>query len=249
MISTNCTVCHGVVEVDVDQQIWDYIRKAAPNCVAKYTCENCSKQIAEARSVEVEQNRELESAASEEVRSEYYESLWAKVCPGEFNRFDANRYPKASQRSLERVRAWRHDLPTNPRGMMLHGKSGSGKTVAVWSALRAPLFAGVDIEAFTANRFAVEAARLAGESSERSAKWLHKLKAVTILFIDDIGKREMTEFSEAQLFDVIDHRYANGLPMIFTCEGNSKWLSRFIGESRRDGMIRRIVESCQDISF
>ena len=229
-----------------DEQGWEFIRQNAPTLSKRFACPECLERIEEVRRAEVEIMAELDAQDESDRLAESRTQKWESMCPGEFRVFDSKKYPSRSQSALAKVLGW--DLLQ--KGLILHGPTGSGKTVAAWAAIKPyVLHSGIRVEAYTANQFAVDAAKFAQESADKADRWLRKLRETAILFVDDLGKRKMSDHSEAQLFDVIDYRYANRKVMIFTCEGSADWLGAFLGESRRDGMIRRIKESCESVSF
>jgi len=66
-----------------------------------------------------------------------------------------------------------------------------------------------------------------------------------LLILDDLGKEKSSEWVKEQLYILINHRYENLLPIIFTSNCNEKDLSKNLGEA----IISRIYEMCDIYTF
>lgn len=70
---------------------------------------------------------------------------------------------------------------------------------------------------------------------------MDKYKNAEILFIDDLLKGKTTEYDVNVLFDIINHRYINNLPMIISTE---KDINNFLDFDEAIGS--RVYEMCKD---
>lgn len=72
---------------------------------------------------------------------------------------------------------------------------------------------------------------------------LRKLEEVPVLLIDDLGTEYITNFTSSTLYQIIDKRYRNNLPIVVSSNFNADELANimgFLGER----IVSRIVETC-----
>lgn len=74
---------------------------------------------------------------------------------------------------------------------------------------------------------------------------VNQLSNVSILIIDDLGKEKYTEWAQQVLFQVIDNRYNNELPIIITTNLTPGELRERFGEP----IISRLMEMCYGIAM
>jgi len=72
-------------------------------------------------------------------------------------------------------------------------------------------------------------------------KLLHKLTHSALLILDDIGAEKTTDWTTDRLYTVINNRYINNKPMIFTTNCDLKELKNRLGER----VVSRIMEVCE----
>lgn len=119
------------------------------------------------------------------------------------------------------VRAWR-----GPRGLLLQGEWGSGKTYAACAVL-------IDRAADSTVRFATMGGLLreikacwGGSDSEESV--MRRYANVGVLALDDVGKEQLTEWSLPLFFAVVDTRWSRRLPTVVTTNyAGAKLMERF----------------------
>lgn len=69
-----------------------------------------------------------------------------------------------------------------------------------------------------------------GHTSERKGaeSWLNAMSEVDYLFFDDLGSSSLTDARWSRLCQLIDHRYRNNSPTVFTTNWSAKMLARRI---------------------
>lgn len=129
--------------------------------------------------------------------------------------------------------------PENTPSLLLLGRVGTGKTHQAYGALRAiaPELTGRDWIATTyADLFASLRPR-AGTDMEAD---LNRYRQASILLLDDLGIAKNSEWVEEITYRVIDGRYQDMRPSIFTTNLPVEELREAIG----DRIASRLAESC-----
>lgn len=150
-----------------------------------------------------------------------------------------------NRRAFEKVQAWIPGLEAQRPGLMAWGRSGAGKTRAIYSrlaalhrahgtgfigitsddlknailslsAMQAPDEIGYGSGRLVADRLADISPMLAAVRSVESL--IDGLRRASVLFIDDIGQAKMTPVYGERLFSLIEYRTARCLPVIVTAQ-------------------------------
>lgn len=69
---------------------------------------------------------------------------------------------------------------------------------------------------------------------------LKKIKSVPLLVIDDLGKEKITDWNREKLFEIINARYEDYLPVIITTNDTTRELNQNVGEA----IYSRLCEIC-----
>lgn len=169
------------------------------------------ERIAEIRaSIPPERKAEIAAAVAERVALDERKAVLAVGMPSIFDRTPIEAAPP-------RARAWAAGAVTGGRrNLVLVGASGTGKTKAAcallaWMATRRPCRFATLGDMLRECR-----ATYGGEGSEWAvlAKWA----GVGVLCLDDLGKERPTADSADKLFALVDKRYGDGKPTIFTTQ-------------------------------
>ena len=180
-------------------------------------------------------------AASAACRKSDQQALWEAICPPLYADTDPRRIPQAP---LAKVMAWE----CGPRGLVLHGATGKGKTRAAFLLLHRLHFTDrKQVVAFHGNAFSHQCARAFGDQTGEA--WIEKLAETDILFFDDLGKGRFTERVEAELFGLIELRLANLRPVIVTTNFVGDGLAGKLTDDRGGPLVRRLREFCEGITF
>lgn len=171
--------------------------------------------------------------------------IWKKMCPLIYQETDPDHHNMPKKELLSRIIGWQY----GPKGMLIRGPTGCGKTRSVWLLLRRLIMEERSVVAMSSNQFARECARMAMVGPEESIPWFNRLTRVSLLVIDDFGKAKNTERFEADLFEVIDVRFCNHRPVILTTNMAGDDVAEAMSLDRGTPLIRRLLEFCEDVAL
>lgn len=175
----------------------------------------------------------------EKLRNRYLE-----ICPPLYRNTNGE-FKGVNQDSLKKVQLFD---PKSNKGLMVIGDTGTGKTTSVWMLIKRLLCEdGVPVLAIRDPEFSREYSMRLGNGT--ADEWIDKLCRVRVLFIDDLGKSATTPRYKEQLHDVIDSRINNLKPTIITTQYNRARLIDRFGDEDGRGIVRRVLEFCEIISF
>lgn len=198
---------------------------------SKRTCEACRESSSRAIK-EAETNTKMQILRQE----------WVKLCPADFDTCDVNKLPNPS--ILASALKWQY----GKKGILLAGRTNTGKTRVAWQVLKREHFGGKRCAAMTGEdlmAYTVNLMRDPGAASD----WLSRVSRSQVLLADDIFKVKLTERAEEAIFMISDHRIAYRLPMILTTNDTSETLRHRLSADRSEPILRRIVGACEMISL
>ena len=121
-------------------------------------------------------------------------------------------------------------------GLLFIGNAGTGKThlaAAIMNHLIAesiPAMFITSIELFGLLR-----------DFDNQKERLKKIKSVPLLVLDDLGKEKITDWNREKLFEIINARYEDYLPVIITTNDTTRELNQNVGEA----IYSRLCETCE----
>lgn len=149
-----------------------------------------------------------------------------------------------SQDRYAKVMRWRF----NPKGLVLHGSSGRGKSRCLWALLqRLYVEDGITVRCVRVTSFA----RIMSDPYRADAEaYLRALIVIPVLALDDLGKEPSTERWEASLIELLDARSVAGRPVLVTTNyAGDKLVTRFRDPNTGEAVVRRLREFCEPIAF
>ncbi|MFF7576837.1 ATP-binding protein [Streptomyces sp. NPDC008061] len=185
---------------------------------------------------------ELTQAEFDLIRGEFHEQVAERRerALERYERIVPRRFAHAA--AGERSTAWAAAVTADlhgARSLLLCGPVGTGKTHSAWSALRAIAETGTNIR-FLATTEADLFARLRPGGSTSPEDELEALTKVDVLFVDDLGAAKNTEWTEEITYRLINRRYEECQPCIFTTNAAAKELASVVG----DRIASRLQQMC-----
>lgn len=153
----------------------------------------------------------------------------------------------AAARPTDIATAWAQAVAANPdetRSLLVVGPTGTGKTHYAYSVLRAVAETGSTggWKALTAADLYASLRPRTGRDSEAE---FEALADTGVLFVDDLGAAKLTEWTEEVTYRLINHRYEQCLPGIFTSNVPPAQLRDVLGER----IASRLTEMCERITL
>lgn len=195
-------------------------------------CEDCMEMVRDSYGLRPSQTQRV-----------HLEPKWEAECPLRFRELlESDAYPPHfDQQAMKRVLEWESG---QPKGLALKGDSGAGKTSSLWALFRRIERAGGNPKFLTG----VELNRLLARASRDldSVEWLWKAH---VLMVDDFGKEKHSPGASSLLWEVLDRRYQNKLPIILSTRYSGAEIRERFAERLGDDIVRRLNESCRAIEF
>jgi DNA replication protein DnaC len=127
--------------------------------------------------------------------------------------------------------------PARVPSLLLHGGTGTGKTHQAFGAMRTLAAAGHHV-AWTATTTANLFASLRPRTGVDTEAVFDRYATAPLLMLDDLGAAKASEWTEEITYRLIDHRYGQCLPAIFT----TNLLLQALRDSLGDRIASRLME-------
>ena len=216
--TSNCRICRSPIE-------WEQAVKpnGRPYEWEVTICDRCDEQ------------QKVESADQSHMISERKAAFRASI-PKVFLDTDRSRLPAVLIQAIE-------DYRHSRQGLAFIGKSGAGKTRAMFLLLERLVGQGKSIAWITATDLAYFAAdQFSNDPQEKheAKERLRLLRSAKVAFIDDLGKGRLTDRVESEFFDILDTRTREGLPTMWTSNSGGRDLLAMFSADRADALLRRL---------
>jgi DNA replication protein DnaC len=155
---------------------------------------------------------------------------WLEYCPPAFQDTDLAKLP--FPKVTASVMAWEYQK----RGLILFGKTRSGKTRTAWLLIKKQFEAGRTARVMD-SMSGFEYAAIFGAGGAAALEWVQARCRCSLLFLDDVFKVKLTESFEAAMFAIVDHRLNYNLPVIATLNDTGATLSARMARKTAEGII------------
>jgi DNA replication protein DnaC len=141
------------------------------------------------------------------------------------------------------------------RGLLLTGRTGRGKTRAMWALMRRLACEEArDIRYFHAQDWFAQLQGCLNYGRDDARGWVEAVARRPIVCIDDLGQEAMqtarSEWALSWFLRFLDIRVSERLPLYVTTNLEARGIAeRGASDVRGDPMVRRLVEICEPIKF
>lgn len=194
-------------------------------------CPTCCDSAEEAEATRAEAERRAKIQASIEA-----------FLPKDYRETDRN-HPKFNLALWSAVRRWR---PRDEFWLGIVGPAGQCKTRCMALLAQDAMWAGIRCVWTTANRLvdAVRAERNGHNRAISGAAYEHLQDCLRApwLFLDDLGKNDWPASFESYFFQLLDHRKAHKLPLIYSSNIHPHGLGLALSDLNREPIIGRLID-------
>ena len=194
-------------------------------------CPECCQRLA----------AESKTKAEESLRFELSKK-WQSICPPSFRDTRIELLPRPEK--AQEIMAWNY----GKTGVLLHGKTGKGKSRCAWLLCEKVFNSGKSIQVLNALA-GFEYAGIFEGGARAAQEWIDRRCKCGLLFFDDVFKVKLTDSFEAAVFAIVDYRIAHELPILATLNDTGDTLSKRMSEDRGEAFVRRLKEMCVVIQF
>ena len=169
-------------------------------------------------------------------------AAWKKICPPDFQATDISRLPIPAK--AQEILSWNYGR----KGLLLHGKTGKGKSRCAWLLCERIFYSGKSIQILGAMS-GFEYAGVFEGGGRAVVDWIDRRAKCGLLFCDDVFKVKLTDSFEAAVFAIVDYRMSHGLPIMATLNDTGETLAGRMSADRGDAFVRRLKEMCEVVQF
>jgi len=129
----------------------------------------------------------------------------------------------------------------NGDGLLIYGEPGNGKTHLLVALGKEIIRRGYRVKFRSVPNLLDQIRNSYNKESGDSEEDIFKqIKEAEVLLLDDLGAEKWTEWVEAKLYQIIDYRYRNCLPILFTSNLDEPQIQEITGRRTYD----RLLEMC-----
>jgi DNA replication protein DnaC len=167
-------------------------------------------------------------------------SKWERLCPPLYQRDLPLELER--QRWVSDVLSWQY----GPQGLLVVGKTGTGKTWVMWRLLRRLLEQGRSVVVLDAVTYRSGLANAAREGE--TELYVRRLSSAEVLYWDDFGQTHLSEAASEMLLHLVEQRASHERPLLLTSQYSGGALeSQFQRPEMAAAVRRRFNEFCRVI--
>lgn len=175
-----------------------------------------------------------------QLRARKGDEIFKEICPPLYQDTDPRRI---KSQNLQKVLGWKY----GPKGIVVLGESGKGKTRAMYLLIRRLLNEGKTVRVFDSVDFEMECSDRFYHGTGKA--WVKALTDYDVILFDDLGKFRLTDRVESVLFGLWEKRIAFLKPILATTNDTGETLEDRMSENRGAPFVRRIKEFCECVVF
>ena len=226
-----CEKCRDPIQKDI--VILNVLRRVPIVC-------SCRKKELEQKAIE-DENKEKQIRLNSIFKNSLLDEKFLKCT---FKNWDHN---KGSEKVFKICSKYADNFKIakdNNLGLLIHGEPGNGKTHAVSCIANYLLEKGVPVVCVSISKMLErikETYNSYGKEGEETV--LRSFSNADLLIIDDLGTEQISEWSQAKIYNIIDARYRNELPIIVTTNIKVSDLEEMYHKRTYD----RLMEMCTPV--
>lgn len=180
-----------------------------------------------------EEKEQIENEKRKRIEED--RKIWIKENIPPYYQSDLDRNADLDWASVDKALKW------SKQSMVLKGETRRGKTRSLYEIAKKNAYAKPYI--VTAERLARILGSCLSQSASMHEKTIKQICRQKLLCIDDLGKESVTHRTQADLFEIINHRLEQNKPTIITTNFDSEGLARrFTDQDLAIPLIARIGE-------
>ena len=225
----NCEKCGQPIDVSGLGQFASFVK----------FCDSCSSEVN--AKIEEDTKREREAAAKEH-RERHQIKEWERVVPALYRKTDT-KHPDYPNKLHSTALQWIHNDDSRS-WLGIIGISGKCKTRVMSQVVKNRIGNDKKCQWVNATQFQWCAQNQHDQNDGKDAKaHLQSYRSCEFLAFDDLGKQKWTDTVESYFWDLIEHRYAQCLAMIWTSNSSLENLEKMLTDDRAKAVIGRLAET------
>lgn len=237
-----CPTCGDLIEREIDLPLFDGSGKTFKRTVhVMCSCEK-EKQEAFSRRMQLEaEQRKVANLRRLSLLDDNKECSNARFSTYEVDQ-DNQRQFNIAQRYVQHFA----EMLEQRQGLLFWGTVGTGKSYTAAAIANELLDRTVSVVMTSFVKLIDELQRQTFSDSEQP--YLDRLNQTKLLIIDDLGAERGTDYALEKVYDIVDSRYRDGKPVIFTTNLTMQQMKES-SDIRYTRIYDRIFEMCYPVKF
>jgi DNA replication protein DnaC len=137
---------------------------------------------------------------------------------------------RMAKKTIQQIAELPARFQSSGKTVILHGISGTGKTMLVTILVQELVKQGRTVEYTTVLRMIRAIRQTFGHKEKNEQEAIDSYAKCSLLVIEEVGVKTATEYENSILFEILDDRYRYKLPTIITSNLDGKQLEAYFGE-------------------